>query len=517
MIGVRRRTRSAADDSADPADSSLPRLSLRFAIYTAVGLSFAAALIIVFVRSYTIDQAEASVKRHSRVVARATLAEELRAADFTMPVDQQRRAELDRIFRGRVLADGIVQARLIGRNGIVTYAVNHSLIGYPARDRADVQSALGGTSLHTRTGTRKSAGRSQNVMNVFIPVRFSDSRPAGVFVLSHNWEPALTSARKTFIPIIGVLELVLLALYASFVPVLRRVTNRLRQLDETQPQELPAPPPTDDDVRTPKPTNGIDSDLQAAIEADELVLDFQPKFDLRTGTIVSAEALVRWCDPNRGLLQPVDFLKTASETGQMPALTRWVVDAALRACRAWRDSGWRLPVAVNVDARRLLDESFVDEIEGALTRNGIEPELLELEISGERATIESETFAFVASWLSELGVKLALDNVGGDGFSSLTWLQRLPIDELKVDVSLVAQLGMDPTGEPIVQSIVSLGNTRGVRVVAEGIETPEALQAVLAAKCVFGQGFHLAEPLPSDEFKLVLEYTHQHEHAVAMA
>jgi diguanylate cyclase (GGDEF)-like protein len=636
------------------AKSSLPRLSLRFAIYTAVGFSFAAAMIVLFVRSYTMEQAEASVKRHSRVVARATLAEELRLNDFSRPVSATRQAELDRIFRGRILADGIVEAALVNRNGIVTYAADHSLIGRPARQADELRRTFESRALRSRIAERERArpNGSQKVMDVFIPVRFQRGNQAGVFVLSHDWEPILKSARKAYLPIAGVLELVLLALYASFFPVLRRVTRRLRrQLDETEHQALHdsltglpnrllfrdrveqallraqrsgegvavmlidldrfkevndtlghesgdlllrelggrlasvlrssdtfarlggdefgvvAPgaeeatlvqvverilaaierpfilgglelevgasigialhPRDADDVATlvkradiamyvaknsrsrytfyePERDESdanrltIVSGLRAGIERDELVLHYQPKFDLTTGQIESAEALVRWEHPTRGLLQPAEFLATAAETGLMPSLTRWVLDSALAECRTWSERGRRLPVAVNVDVRSLLDDSFADEVALALTRAGVEPELLELEMTEGTVMTEPEAVAGVAVRLRELGVKLALDDFGS-GFSSLSYLQRLPFSELKIDGSFIAPLASDRTVKPIVRSIISLGRNLRLRVVAEGIETAEVLRAVRATKCPFGQGYELAVPLPADE------------------
>jgi diguanylate cyclase (GGDEF)-like protein len=657
---------SAELETDERARSSLPRLSFRFAIYTAVGLSLAAALIVVFVRSYTMDQAEASVKRHSRVVAHATLAEELRVGDFTNPVSAKRRAELDRIFRGRVLTEGIEEAILLAPDGRVTYATNAERIGRRSQDAPEVRRVFGSTALHSRIDTRDSNGRTQKVMKVFVPARFDGGPARGVLVLSHDWEPFLSSARKVYVAIAVILELVVLALSLSFFPVLRRVTRRLRdQLDETEDQalndsltglpsrmlfhdraeqallraersgegvavmlihldrlqhindtlgresgdlllrelaeRLPSAlrgsdtlarlgdaefgvvatgaaveelsmiverilavierpffldaieldvdatvgialyPRDADDVQTlvlradvamdnakesssryafyEPERDGSDaarlslvSGLGPAIEADELVLDFQPTFDLRSGAMVCAEALVRWRHPDRGLLQPADFLGRALETRQTPALTRWVLESALRECRAWSDRGWRLPVAVNVDMRSLLHGSFVEEVELALNRNGIEPELLQLEITEETLMTAPETAAAVVNRLSEFGVKLALDDFGS-GLSSLAHLEGLPIDELKIDRSFVSRLGEDPTVKPIVGSILSLGNTLGLRVVAEGIETPAALRALLAAKCAFGQGFHLAEALPSDEFLLVLAHTHQQEPA----
>jgi diguanylate cyclase (GGDEF)-like protein len=645
---------SAAQLRADAnrARSSLPRLSLRFAIYTAVGFSFAAAMIVLFVRSYTMEQAEGSVKRHSRVIARATLAEELRPNDFARPVDATRRAQLDRIFRGRVLLDGVVEAVLVGRNGIVTYAADHKLIGRPARQADELRHALGSDVLQSRIGERERATGSQQVMEVFIPVRFERGVQAGMFVLSHDWEPILRSARKAYLPIAGVLELVLIALYVSFFPVLRRVTRRLRrQLDETEHQALHdsltglpnrllfrdrveqallraqrsgeavavmlidldrfkevndtlghesgdlllcelgerlssalrssdtfarlggdefgvvvpgaeetalvkvverilvaierpfildgleldvgasigiALYPRDaDDVATlvrradiamyvAKNTKSryafyeperdesdasrltIVSGLRAAIENDELLLHFQPKFELATGEIDSIEALVRWNHPTRGLLAPAEFIGTASETGLMPSLTHWVLESALRECRTWSERGRRLPVAVNVDIRSLVDDSFADEVALVLTRAGVEPEMLQLEITEATVMTEPETVADVAVRLRELGVHLALDDFGS-GFSSLSYLQRLPISELKIDPSFIAPLASDPAAKPIVRSIVSLGRSLGLRVVAEGIETAKALRAVRATKCPLGQGYELAVPLPSDE------------------
>jgi diguanylate cyclase (GGDEF)-like protein len=672
MIGPRpmRNGRASEDGAirnrpnADPARAPLPRLSLRFAFYTAVGLSLAAALIVVLVRGFVLDQAEAAVKRHSRVIAQATLAEELDARDFNKPVGAKRRATLDRIFHERVLSDGIVEAVFISPDGRITYATDSSRIGRRAQDAPQVRRVFDSSALHTQLDTRNSKGGTQTVRKAFVPARFDGGPARGVLVLSHEWEPFLSSARTAYIAIAAILELVLVALFLSFFPVLRRVKKRLRdQLrmideqaihdpvtglpsralfrdraeqallraqrsgegvavmlihldrfkhitdtlgDETGDQLLrelgerlsPALRATDtlarlggaefgvvapgaagddltmiverivsvierpyfldavevdgnpsmgialyprdaDDVATlvlradiardnAKESNSryafydphrdatdearltLVSSLRAAIEADELTLDFQPTFDLRSGAIICAEALVRWPHPDQGLLLPTDFLGKASEARQTPALTRWVLDAALRECSAWSARGWRLPVAVNVDLRSLLDESFVNEIELALNRNGIDAELLQLEITEEALLAEPEKVAAVANGLSEYGAKLAIDEFSS-GLPSLPLLQSLPIYALKIDRSFIAPLGTDQTVKPTVGSILSLGNTLGLRVVAEGIETRAALRAVVAAKCRFGQGFLLAEPLPADEFMLVLEYTKQHE------
>jgi diguanylate cyclase len=650
--------------------SSLPRLTLRFAIYTAVGLLLATAVIVLFVRNYTLDQAAESVKRHSRVVAGATLAEELRARDFTQPVNGKRRAQLDRIFRARVLTEGIVDAVFIAPDGHVTYATNPARIARRSQDASEVRRVFESTGLRTRLDTHESRRGTQKVMKAFVPARFDGGRARGVLVLSHDWEPFLKDVRTTAIVIFIVLELVLLALYFSFFPPLRRVTRRLREhsdlleaqalyngvtglptrslfrdraqqallradrsgegvammlislermkhIDETIGREttnqllrelaervssalratdtfarlgpdqfavvasradeeeltmlaersvavLERPffldaleldvdarvgialyPRDGGDVSTlmlradialddareshkryafyePERVETDDapvtlaSDLRAAIDAEELTLDFQPTFDLRTGAVVRAEALVRWRHPERGLLHPGDFLEEAAHARQTPALTRWVLDGALRECRAWQKHGWRLPVAVNVDAVSLLDESFVDEVELALNRHGIEPELLELEITEETVLAEPVMVTKVANRLSGFGVRLVLDGFGS-GLSSIASLQGLPIHGLKIDRSLVAKLGTDSAVKPVVGSILSLGKTHGLPVVAAGIQTAKGLRSVGSAKCRFGQGNFLAEPLPADEFVRVLEYTRPHEPAAATA
>jgi EAL domain-containing protein (putative c-di-GMP-specific phosphodiesterase class I) len=153
---------------------------------------------------------------------------------------------------------------------------------------------------------------------------------------------------------------------------------------------------------------------------------------------------------------------------------------------------------VNVDVRSLLDDSFADEVANALARHELDPELLRLEITEGTVMTEPDTVAGVAKRLQELGVRLALDDFGS-GFSSLAYVQHLPIAELKIDRSFVLSLTSDPTVEPIVRSIVALGRSLDLRVVAEGIETAELLRAIRDLNCALGQGFHLSEPLSPDE------------------
>ena len=194
-----------------------PRLVLRFAIYTAVGLALAAAGILLFVRQHGIAQAENAVAFHARFVADSALRDELRPADFASPVTGERRAALDRVFRSQVLVGGTLGATLYGTDGRATYSTNHALTGRaPRRATARVE-----TSVETWGGMK--------ALNVFVPVRLGpQSRRTGTFALHQDYAPIAAAARKTFVPVAGILEVALVGLYLALFPLLRRVTRRLR-------------------------------------------------------------------------------------------------------------------------------------------------------------------------------------------------------------------------------------------------------------------------------------------------
>jgi diguanylate cyclase (GGDEF)-like protein len=218
-----------------------PRLVLRFAVYTAIGLAFAGAGIFLLVRSYATSQAELSIKYHARFVAESALGDRLYTGDFARPVARERLAELDVLFRQKVLVDGVLRGSLYGRDGRVAYSSDHRLIGRRTPDSDRVWKALrsrlvGSSVSHLDAGT---ADRGPKVLKEFVPFRFGMRAPAGVFVLDQDYAPIARAARTIFLPIVGVLEFVLLALYFSFLPILRRVGLRLRQqLEEIEHQAL---------------------------------------------------------------------------------------------------------------------------------------------------------------------------------------------------------------------------------------------------------------------------------------
>jgi diguanylate cyclase (GGDEF)-like protein len=239
-------------------------------------------------------------------------------------------------------------------------------------------------------------------------------------------------------------------------------------------------------------------ELRRAIEQNQLVLHCQPKVELATETVVGVEALVRWQHPVRGLMFPDEFIPLAERTGIIRPLTTWVLNESLRVCRRALDRGMRLPIAVNLSAKNLLDERFVREVEALLVANRVEPELLVLEVTESSMVEEASHVQASLHALQEMGVMLSIDDFG-TGYSSLAYLQRLPVGELKIDRSFVRRLGEHSGSVPIVRAAVDLGRALDLLVVAEGVETESAAGILRTLGCQSAQGFHFASPMPEDD------------------
>ncbi len=242
------------------------------------------------------------------------------------------------------------------------------------------------------------------------------------------------------------------------------------------------------------------SELRRAIERDELVLHFQPKVAIDGGAVIGVEALVRWEHPQRGLIPPVEFVPLAERTGVIGALTRWVLDAALHQCRTWMDSGIDLPVAVNLSGADVLDAGLSDAVAGALLRAGVPGDHLECEISEHTVLADPVRAVESLGRLRAMGVRLSLDDFG-QGQSSLSYLGRLPLDEIKIDRSFVMGMSDDASDAAIVRATIDLGRGLGLQVVAEGVEDDGALAGLALLQCDVAQGFGLSRPLPADELE----------------
>ena len=245
-------------------------------------------------------------------------------------------------------------------------------------------------------------------------------------------------------------------------------------------------------------------ELRRALEQRELALYYQPKAVLADGDVHSVEALLRWHHPERGLVPPDDFIPLAQQTGLVKPLTLYVIDEALRQCRAWLDDGLRLSIAVNLSTRNLLDIQFPTEVQGLLDRWQVDPGLLELEITESTMLADPVRTKQILERLSEMGIRLSIDDFG-TGYSSLAYLKGLPVDEIKIDRSFV--MGMDASEDDatIVRSTIDLGRNLGLEVVAEGVETEAVWNHLNSLGCTVAQGYYLSRPVPPDDLRAWLE------------
>ena len=626
-----------------------PRLVLRFAVSTAALLSIGAFVILISVRQRAISQAESAAVFHGRFVVRSVLGDRLRPSDFSQPVSKDRAGALDSVAEADILVGDSLAVELYSRQGRVTYATNRALIGVRAPDAGHAVATL-------RDGNVAKAVETMNghkVLKVFVPVPFVGAdEPAGVLALAQDYRPIAQAGRKGFLPVLGVLQLVLLTLYVSLFPLLRRVTARLRgqveqieklalydaltglanrrlfhdrleqaflqaqrtatgfslmlldldrfkeindtlghQAGDAVLEHLAArlkgvarasdtvarlggdefalillgardgtnalfvaerirraldepfviegltlqletsigiaifPQHGDDAEQLLKRADialyaskdahapvvyaaehdqhsaeglGLVAQIRNAIENGELIVHFQPEVDLATGQTRRVEALVRWEHPERGLLLPDEFIPLARQSALVRPITRYVLDVALRQCRAWQDAGIDVGVAVNLAGRDLADSRLEEEVAEALRRWKVEPGLLELEIPESAVISDRERIHRMLARLSDRGVRVAVDDFRS-GYASLSQLKQLPVNVLKIDKSFVQNVGTNEEDDAIVRSTIDLAHSLGIAVVAEGVESEEVLERLRALGCDLAQGFCLAHPAPAEE------------------
>jgi diguanylate cyclase (GGDEF)-like protein len=626
-----------------------PRLVLRFAVSTAVLLSIGAFVILIFVRQHAISQAENAAVFHSRFVTRSVLGDRLRPSDFSGPLAHDRAGALDAVAEADILYGDTLSLELYGRDGRVTYATDPALIGTTPSDAQHARATL----VNSDVGKKVEVVNGGKVLKVFVPVPFVGSdEPAGVLALTQDYRPIARAGRKGMLPVIGVLQLVLLTLYLSLFPLLRRVTARLRgqveqieklalydaltglanrrlfhdrldqaflsaqrsgsgfslmlldldrfkeindtlghQTGDAVLQHLAArlkdvarasdtvarlggdefalvlqgahdgtsalfvaerirrafdEPFVVEDLTLQLETSigiaifprhgedaeqllkradialyaskdahapvvyasehdqhsadglGLVAQIRKAIENGELIVHFQPEVELASGETRRVEALVRWEHPERGLLLPEMFIPLACQSALVRPITRYVLDVALRQCRAWQDAGINVGVAINLAERDLTDSRLEEEVSEALRRWKIEPELLELEIPESAVMSERDRIHKLLARLSDRGVRVAVDDFGS-GYASLSHLKQLPVDVLKIDKSFVQNIGTDAEDDAIVRSTIDLAHSLGIAVVAEGVESEEVLNRLTTLGCDMAQGFCLARPAAAED------------------
>jgi diguanylate cyclase (GGDEF)-like protein len=252
------------------------------------------------------------------------------------------------------------------------------------------------------------------------------------------------------------------------------------------------------DRRTPARLSML-GDLRSAIEDDHLHMHLQPKLDLNTGTVVGAEALVRWTHPMRGIVPPTQFVRVAEDTGLIKQLTDLMLHRGVSTLRDIHDRGYHLGLSVNLSTHDLLDRRLADRVQQHLTVNDVDPSMLTLEITESALLIDAPRARATINELHEIGVSLSIDDFG-TGYSSLSYLRRLPVGELKIDQSFVANVLFDEQDEVIVRSTIDLGHNLGLVVVAEGVENNEVLERLRQLGCDIAQGYCISRPLAPGHF-----------------
>jgi diguanylate cyclase (GGDEF)-like protein len=245
--------------------------------------------------------------------------------------------------------------------------------------------------------------------------------------------------------------------------------------------------------------------LRRALRDNEFLLHYQPQVDISSGQIVGMEALVRWRDPEVGLVPPSSFIPVAEESGLIGPLSEWVLREACRQNKAWQDEG--LPharVSVNLSARQFQQRNIAKLVKQVLAETGLEPRYLELELTESTIMRNAEEAVTMLNELHALGIGLAIDDFG-TGYSSLSYLKRFPVDRLKIDRSFVSDIGISNDDETITSAIIALAHSLKMQVIAEGVETSAQLDFLKERACDEMQGYYFAKPLPRDAIPGMLQ------------
>lgn len=248
----------------------------------------------------------------------------------------------------------------------------------------------------------------------------------------------------------------------------------------------------------------MNSRLRVALENNYFFIHYQPKIDNRSGVITGLEALLRWKDPELGMVSPAVFIAVAEESGLITPITEWVFDEVCRQCMAWKKAGVKIvPVAVNVSSIQFKRRDLISMISSSLQKTGLTPEYLEVELTESSLLTDTGDAVDILNSLSQLGIKLALDDFG-TGYSSLSYLNKLPIHTLKIDRSFVNTILETDKDYAVVDAIIALGHALDLNIVAEGVETAIQLDYLKARNCDSTQGYLLSRPLPENEIPQAL-------------
>jgi diguanylate cyclase (GGDEF)-like protein/PAS domain S-box-containing protein len=249
----------------------------------------------------------------------------------------------------------------------------------------------------------------------------------------------------------------------------------------------------------------LENALRGALERDELCVYYQAQVNLQDGRIVGCEALVRWLHPTLGMIYPDKFIPLAEETGLIVSINHWVLEQAIKQCRAWRDAGFNtLTMSVNLSALQFRQHNLLQQVKGLLDKYELPPGVLDLELTEGILMQGVERALATLHELSAMGVILSLDDFG-TGYSSLSYLKRFPIQQLKIDQSFVRDVISDASDATMVRTIILMAHSLKLDVIAEGVETQEQAEFLMQSGCERAQGYHFRRPVTAEEFELLLQ------------
>ena len=257
-------------------------------------------------------------------------------------------------------------------------------------------------------------------------------------------------------------------------------------------------------------------ELRQGMTSGQLVLNYQPVINLKTGQVIGVEVLMRWQHPQRGLISPAQFIPLAELTGLIKSMTLGTIEAAVRQCQAWQRGGLNLTVSVNLSVRGLQDARLPDQIAKLLDASGVAPGRLGLEITESCIMGDPERAMEILTCLNRMGLRLSVDDFG-TGYSSLAYLKRLPVHELKIDKAFVLGMMQDRHDAAIVRAAVDMGHNLGLVVVAEGVEDQQTWHGLGAIGCDAAQGYYMSRPIPAADLPRWLNESHRWSALIHMA
>ncbi|WP_048601412.1 putative bifunctional diguanylate cyclase/phosphodiesterase [Rubeoparvulum massiliense] len=248
-----------------------------------------------------------------------------------------------------------------------------------------------------------------------------------------------------------------------------------------------------------------ETDLRKAMESNQFQLYYQPQVDIQSGKIIGAEALIRWIHPEKGMIQPLQFIPIAEETGLIIPVGRWVLHEACRQNKAWQEAGYPpIKIGVNLSLRQFLQHDLMEMVSQTLEETQLQPEYLDIELTESISMQDQELVITTLHQLDRLGVRISIDDFG-TGYSSLSYLKLFPIDSLKIDRSFIQEIDLNTNDSIIAEAMIALGHSLKLQVVAEGVENQTQLWYLQEKGCDQVQGYYYSKPIPASQFEELLK------------